>query len=66
MKVNIDEMPEDKTFDDYPEDTEFVFKEKSPRFDREALKDNKIVRIFYGQPGYENAVTREEAISGKF
>ena len=31
MKINIDEMPENKTFDDYPSDTEFVLRENFPR-----------------------------------
>lgn len=66
MKINIDEMPESKRVDDYPEDTEFVFREDFPRFDRDALKNNKIIRVFYGEPGYENAVTREDAAAGRF
>lgn len=60
MKINIDEMPEDKKFSDYPENTEFVHRENFPRYDRAALKENRIVRIYFGEPGYDEAATREE------
>lgn len=60
MKINIDEMPENKTFDDYPPGTKFVFRECFPRFDREALKNGEIIRIYPDDQRYENAVTREE------
>lgn len=60
MKINIDEIPENKSFDDYPEDTEFVHRELFPRYDRKALQDNRIVRVYFGDEGYDDAVTREE------
>ncbi len=60
MKINVDEMPEDKNFDDYPDDTEFVFCESFPRYDRGALKNNQIVRIYPNDKRYETAMTREE------
>ena len=63
MRINIDEIPEDKDFDDYPADTEFTHRENFPRYDREALKENRIVRVYYGEPGYEKAATREELSS---
>lgn len=60
MRINIDEMPENKTFDDYPEDTEFVHREHFPRYDRKALENNRVVRVYFGEPGYNDAATREE------
>lgn len=60
MKINIDEMPENKTFDDYPSGTEFVHRENFPRYDRKALKENRLVRVYFGDPGYDEAATIEE------
>lgn len=60
--INIDEMPENKSFEDYPNDTEFMFRELTPRYDRAALKKGKIVRIYPDDPNYDNAITREEML----
>lgn len=60
MKINIDEMPENKTFDDYPSDTEFVLRENFPRYDRFELEKGNIVRVYPDDPNYNNALTREE------
>lgn len=60
MRINIDEIPECKTFDDYSEDTEFIHRECFPRYDRKALAENRIVHIYFGESGYDEAVTREE------
>ena len=60
MIVNIDEMPDNKGFDNYPIMTEFAHRELAPRYDREALKDNRIELVFYGDSKYESSVTREE------
>ena len=60
MKINIDEMREDKDFSDYSDDTEFGFRESFPRYDRNALKNNQIVRIYPDDERYETALTREE------
>lgn len=60
MKVFIDEIPEEKTFDDYSPDTEFVHREMFTRYDREALKRNELVCVFYDDLNYENSLTREE------
>lgn len=57
MIINIDEMPEDKTFDDYPDDTEFVHRELFPRYD---LKENDICLIYPNDERYATALTREE------
>lgn len=60
MTINIDEMPESKKFDDYPENTEFVHREHFPRYDRKVLKENRLVRVYFGDPGYDEAATIEE------
>lgn len=60
MRINIDEIPEDKTFDDFPDDTEFVHRECFPRYDREALKRNDICLIYPSDERYATALTREE------
>ena len=54
-KINIDEIPEGMSFEDYPDDTLFVHREC---FHRYILDPFEI--IFHGDPRYETALTREE------
>lgn len=56
MEVNISDIPEDKTFDDYPEDTIFVHKENFPRYDPQTFEVIKGPE----DPRYETALTREQ------
>lgn len=46
--IKISEMPADKNFEDYPEDTIFVLEDKPRLFDE---KNGKF--LFPGQPGYD-------------
>lgn len=63
MRINISDVPENKSFSDYPEGTEFVLDDRPARFDRDAIKNNQIKRIRPGNPGYEDALTLEEVMS---
>ena len=56
LKVNISDIPNNKSFDDYPEDTIFVHKENFPRY------DPKTFEIIKGpeDPRYETALTIEQ------
>ncbi len=56
MKVYVDEIPENKTFKDYPEDTIFIFREFELRYDLEALKQNIVKRVSFKDPNYDKAV----------
>lgn len=55
MEINISDMPEGKSFEDYPDDTIFVHKDITPRY---------ILRPFEIIPPedtrYQTALTREE------
>lgn len=55
MRINISDIPDTKSFDDYPKDTEFVFTEKFPRYILEPFEV-----IPPDDPRYEKALTREE------
>lgn len=55
MKINISDIPENKTFNDYPDDTLFVHKESSPRY---ILEPFEIISV--DDPRYKNALTREK------
>lgn len=55
MRILISDIPEGKTFSDYPEGTEFVFEEAFPRYILEPYE-----RIYPNDPRYESALTREE------
>lgn len=55
MKVNITDIPEDKTFTDYPSNTEFVHQECFLRY---VLHPFEI--IFPSDPRYETAMTKTE------
>ena len=62
MNINIHDMPENKSFDEYPDDTVFVHAEKAPRYDKkELLENNAIKLVFYGDKNYNNALTKEDA-----
>lgn len=61
MKIYIDEVPDNKSFDDYPEDTKFVHRENFPKYDRNALlNESRVVIIEPGEKGYENGISKEE------
>lgn len=49
MEIKIGDIPEDKTFDDYPEDTIFVLDDRHRKYDE---KTGKFVRP--GEPGYDD------------
>nr|DAX14072.1 MAG TPA: hypothetical protein [Bacteriophage sp.] len=55
MKVDISDIPEYKTFDDYPKGTVFVHKEHFPRY---ILNPFEIIRP--EDQRYETALTREQ------
>ncbi len=55
MKINVSEIPEDKDFSDYPEDTEFELAETFPRY---LLNPFEIIGP--SDPRYEKALTREQ------
>ncbi len=55
MKIKISEIPEGKTFEDYPEDTEFVLDENFPRYILEPFRI-----VFPKDKEYDSALTREE------
>ena len=61
MRIDIADVPEDKSFSDYPKGTEFVLDDRPPRFDRKALENHQIKRVRPGNPGYDEALTLEEA-----
>lgn len=49
MKIKIGDIPEDKTFDDYPEDTIFVLDDRPRKYDE---KTGKFVKP--GDPRYDD------------
>lgn len=53
--MDISDIPENKTVDDYPEDETFELVENFPRY----LLDPFEV-VFYGNPRYKNALTKEK------
>lgn len=55
MIKNISDIPNDKDFLDYSEDTEFVLEEKFPRY---ILNPFEI--IMPNDPRYKTALTREQ------
>lgn len=57
MKIKLSEIPEEKSLDDYPDDTIIVFDEKFPRY---ILDPFRIV--FPGDKDYDTALTREEVM----
>ena len=61
MIIDIGDIPEDKDFDDYPEDTVFVLSEGKTRYDkREFIENMNLVVVEPGKPGYDSALTKEE------
>ena len=48
MKIRISEIPQDKTFNDYPENTEFVLDDRMPIWDLENMR-----RVYPNDDGYE-------------
>ena len=61
MNISISEMPESKSFDDYPENTEFVLEDRQRRFDKKALENNLLVEVLPDHDGYDEAITIEDA-----
>ncbi len=57
MVIKIHEMPESKTFDDYPEDTLFVHEEYFARFILEPFEV-----VLSDDPRYDSALTREQVM----
>ncbi len=55
MDVNISEIPETKTFSDYPKGTLFVLKERFPRY---ILDPFEIIHP--DDPRYDTALTRDK------
>ena len=55
MEICVSDIPEDKTFNDYPDDTMFIHKESSPRY---ILEPFEIVAP--DDPRYKIALTREQ------
>ena len=53
--IDISKMPEDKSFDDYPDDEEFELVEHFPRYILEPFEI-----VFFGDPRYDTALTREQ------
>lgn len=49
MKVKINEIPDGKSFDDYPEGTEFVVDDRPRKYDE---KNGRFVKP--GEPGYDD------------
>jgi len=60
MKVNLIDIPENKSIDDYADSTEFVLSEKSPRYLLEPFE-----MIMPEDERYENALTREQVLQMK-
>ena len=56
MTVSFGDIPEDKTVEDYPDDTIFVLDDRPVKYHPETFK-----HIYPGQPGYEEALTKEQA-----
>lgn len=63
MRINISDVPENKSFSDYPDGTGFVLDDRPAKFDKEALNNNQIKRVRPGNPGYDDALTLEEAMN---
>ena len=57
MKINICDIPKGMSVSDYPDDTEFVLEDKSPRYILEPFEI-----IYPGDPRYEEALSYEEAM----
>ncbi len=57
MKIKMSEMPEDKKFEDYPEDTIFILDEQFPRYFLDPFRI-----VFPGDKDYDTALTREEVM----
>nr|WP_316613924.1 hypothetical protein [uncultured Ruminococcus sp.] len=55
MRVNICDIPKDKKFSDYPDDTTFVLTESFPHYILDPFET-----IYPDDPRYESALTYEE------
>lgn len=64
MIIDIGDIPEDKDFDDYPDDTIFVLSEhaRNPRKynQKDFLEHKKLVPVEPGEPGYALALSKED------
>ena len=56
MKINIQDIPENMDFSDYPDDTEFIIQDSVPHY---ILEPFEIIPP--NDPRYENALTVEQA-----
>lgn len=56
MRINISDIPENKSYMDYPDNTEFVMQDSKPRY---ILDPFEIIPPH--DPRYNNALTLEEA-----
>lgn len=56
MIVSFGDITEDKTVEDYPDDTIFVLDDRPLKYHPETF-----MHIYPGQPGYAEALTKEQA-----
>lgn len=62
MEIRYTDIPNSKTVDDYSDDTEFILDDREPRYDKKALEEKRIIKIWPNEKGYDNALSREEAM----